>query len=87
MSGVSGHHNAGMVKTERDRRQRVDDVPASRWRVIAGVKMADSSRPMALGAVGVKVGASAVVERGRQVRQRGEFWKTNDARFVEGGIE
>src|ERR1039457_602382 len=87
MCRVSRLHNPGIGNAERDRRRCVDDVLVRWRRVVAGVKITDAAWPMAMGAVDIQIGAHAIFERGVRIRDCSEFWKTGDARLVNGGAE
>ena len=87
LTNVARAYDMRVGQAQRHRRWRVD-YPLFRQRcVIAGIIIADSARPMTLGAVGIEIGAHALFERNFRVRQMGKLREDAYVGFVDGGAE
>jgi hypothetical protein len=85
---VVGLDDAGIVKPKRMTRRIVSDVLTGQRGVVAGVEgNAGAAGLVALGAVGIQVGTSALLRGGRQIVDRGELLHAGDGSLVEGWIE
>src|ERR1039458_1598920 len=88
MPNILGPDDVGVVVAQqREGRGGIDNALIFQAGVVAGIVVANAAGTMALGAVGIQVGAGAFFEGGGGIHQGGKLRITCNDGFIDGGAE